>query len=332
MSVNKRPNFSLSSIEALALEHYGLVATAKALPSERDQNCKLETKDGKCYVLKIAHPDESRELLELENLIMAKLGREVDEKIFPSVLPSLQGEDIVLEDEKSYLVRLISYLPGEVLANVVHPSSSLLNTIGKTVGKMDKTLATVEHPAMYRDLQWDAKTALETVRQKLLYIKPSLQGQVMSFLISFAKDVQPQLASLPQSLIHNDLNDYNVLVKDERLSGIFDFGDALYSYRVNELAILCAYAMMNKDNPLEVAAQLVKGYMSSHPLDDTELSVLYPFVLLRLYLSVSLSAYQQRLEPDKPYLSISEKPAWDLLDKLKDLDAENISSHLLASL
>ena len=38
----------------------------------------------------------------------------------------------------------------------------------------------------------------------------------------------------------------------------------------------------------------------------------------RLCTSVALSAYQSSLAPDDPYLTISERPAWALLDRLAD--------------
>ena len=49
--------------------------------------------------------------------------------------------------------------------------------------------------------------------------------------------------------IHGDLNDYNVLVggdgdvesRDQRVTGIVDFGDMVHSYRVGDLAIAIAY-------------------------------------------------------------------------------------------
>src|SRR5262249_61854508 len=44
---------------------------------------------------------------------------------------------------------------------------------------------------------------------------------------------------------------------------------------------------------------------------------LYMLVCLRLCVSVVNSAIETRNEPDNEYLSISERPAWELLEKLR---------------
>jgi hypothetical protein len=43
-------------------------------------------------------------------------------------------------------------------------------------------------------------------------------------------------------------------------------------------------------------------------------------VALRLATSVALSAHQSRLDPDDAYLTVSEAPAWALLEALIAID------------
>ena len=50
----------------LAAEHYGLPVTVRRLDSERDQNFRLRTPDGREYVLKIANPTEDRAVTNLQ--------------------------------------------------------------------------------------------------------------------------------------------------------------------------------------------------------------------------------------------------------------------------
>ena len=45
-----------SQAKQLAAEHYGLPVAVHRLDSERDQNFRLRTPDGREYVLKIANP------------------------------------------------------------------------------------------------------------------------------------------------------------------------------------------------------------------------------------------------------------------------------------
>ena len=62
----------------------------------------------------------------------------------------------------------------------------------------------------------------------------------------FDTHVRPILGALPRRAIHDDLNDYNVLVDRQScervtlaVSGIVDFGDMVHSYAVADLAIAC---------------------------------------------------------------------------------------------
>jgi hypothetical protein len=41
---------------------------------------------------------------------------------------------------------------------------------------------------------------------------------------------------------------------------------------------------------------------------------------MRLAMSVTISAHQKQIQPDNHYLIISEKPAWNLLEKLTTID------------
>ena len=42
----------------------------------------------------------------------------------------------------------------------------------------------------------------------------------------------------------------------------------VYSYTVNEVAIAAAYAMLDKADPLSVAAHVVAGYHAENPLTE----------------------------------------------------------------
>jgi Ser/Thr protein kinase RdoA (MazF antagonist) len=84
----------------------------------------------------------------------------------------------------------------------------------------------------------------------------------------------------------------------------------------NELAVGAAYAALDADDPLAVVAAIRSGFEAELPLTDSERVVLPELVALRLATSVALSAHQSRLDPDDPYLTISEAPAWALLERL----------------
>lgn len=315
MLVSKRPSFSLAEAEALALEHYGLSARAKELPSERDQNFRLSAAAGKTYLLKIAHPDEAQAVLDFQEKALDLLSA----PYFPKLCRAKTGKQLVTiaSPQGEHCVRLLTYLPGHPIAEGKTLSPTLLEAVGRALGEMDKTLEPFSHPAMHRHLHWDSKHASESIRGNLSYLSDSSKrGLVNYFLDVFETHAAPLLPALRRSVIHNDANDYNLLVAGDRVTGIIDFGDMVHTYTVCELANACAYLLMGKAEPLETIRHVATGYRAVYPLREKELAVLFDFIYLRLCLSVTLSAKQQRQNPDNTYLAISERPAWDLLETL----------------
>jgi Ser/Thr protein kinase RdoA (MazF antagonist) len=77
----------------------------------------------------------------------------------------------------------------------------------------------------------------------------------------FTAVISPALASLPTAVIHSDANDYNVIVAPESLeiAGVIDFGDLMLTARVCELGNCIGYAILDKDDIVEVAAQIAAG-------------------------------------------------------------------------
>ena len=134
----------------------------------------------------------------------------------------------------------------------------------------------------------------------------------------YEEKIQPRYKEVRSSVVHNDANDYNIVV-DKKVKSLIDFGDMLYTPTINNLAIAAAYALMGQENPMLALCSMVKGYHDVLPLSETELELLFPLIQTRLAVSVTNSAIQKQLKPDDPYVVISEKPAWDLLAKLEPL-------------
>src|SRR5438046_287050 len=84
----------------------------------------------------------------------------------------------------------------------------------------------------------------------------------------------------------------------------------------SEPAIAAAYAILGKEDPLPAAAAIVAGYHRAFPLDERELSVLFPLIATRLAVSVTNSAYRRTVKPEDPYITVSEAPAWEALERL----------------
>jgi 4-aminobutyrate aminotransferase-like enzyme/Ser/Thr protein kinase RdoA (MazF antagonist) len=320
------PTFSCDDAKALARQHYGLHAAATALPSERDQNFLLQTDRNEKFVLKIANALEDRNFLAAQNEALKHLAHL---NFCPQLVPTLSGEAIleVESHDAKYLVRMVTYLPGIPFAETTH-STALLCDLGRRLGLLDQSLMTFDHPAIHRDFHWDLANGLKVIREfQPLVSDNDLRALVDSELHFFERELAPLLPRLRQSAIHNDVNDYNVLVDGDvspgqHLTGLIDFGDMVHSYTVADLAVGTAYAILGQTDPLGVAALVVAGYHRELPLNESEIAALFGLIRLRLCLSVCLAAHQQRQRPDDQYLSISQKAICELLPKLARIDSQ----------
>jgi 4-aminobutyrate aminotransferase-like enzyme/Ser/Thr protein kinase RdoA (MazF antagonist) len=321
-----RPAATTREAERIARDQFGLVGTATELPSERDRNFLIATPSGQT-VLKIAHADEERSVLEFQHRALERIAERAPDLMVPRVVRGLDGRDILETPGvggESHLVRMLSWLPGTPFAEVLPHSSGLLQSLGATLGRLDLALEGFSHPQAGRVLKWDIVRSPWVVEHLPLVEDPGHRALVTRHLERFEHELLPMLPSLRQGVIHNDANDWNVLVGDgdpteRRVSGLLDFGDMLESPIVMELAIACAYAILAKPDPMAAAADVVRGYHDQHPLAEDELELLFPLICTRLSVSVVNAAVQRSRHPDNSYLAISEAPAWDALERLEQI-------------
>jgi Ser/Thr protein kinase RdoA (MazF antagonist) len=292
--------------QAIAEKYFGIQASAHELPSERDRNFLLTSRDGEKFVLKIANQHEKREVLEAQNAMLGHLGERVS--FCPRVVRARSGEGI--EVVEGQFVRVLSYLRGVPLAKVEVQPVELLFDFGSKLGQLSRALERFDHAGGHREFHWDLAHGVQVVRQWGPNIKAkSLRELILNFQAG-------DLSKLRRSVIYGDANDYNVLVDENKVVGLIDFGDIVYSYTVGDLAIAVAYVVLGKEDPYAAAAPVIEGYVSEFSLTNDELDALWPLVKLRLCMSVAIAAYQQAQQPQNDYLGVSQNLIAQTLPRL----------------
>ena len=320
---------TLNFASSVAQEHFDFKGQIKQLAGEFDLNFYMVNERGDEFILKISDVDADLENIDLQNTIMGHLNRKDLNVALPKVLLNKGGEGITeisdWEGNKRY-VRLLSWLNGRIYANVKYHPERLLASLGNACAEIDQALLDFDHPAAHRKFKWDNDQALWIKPHLSIFTKPKQAALITHYVSYFEEVVFPKLKSLRKSVIYNDANDYNLLVNqdlvNQAIAGIIDFGDAIYSSTINELAIAIAYAAMNKPDPLAIARQLVAGYHQVFPIQEAELEVLYGLVAARLCISLTVSTLNQKERPENTYLLVSQKPGWDLLEKWKNIDPQ----------
>ncbi len=323
-----RPRFREEDAVRVARELWSLESAARELPSERDQNFALESPAG-AFVLKLSGAAERTESLELQNAALEWLAERAPALTLPRVRLAARGAGVVSvagPDSSPRLARMLTYLPGRTLASARPHSPDLLRNVGRFLGELGRALKGFAHPAaVRRDLDWNPERAREVIGRHLPEIPDAGRRELVERFDGFAAQRLALLgATLRRSVIHNDANDWNVLVGDPTpgdrpVAGLLDFGDMLETWTVCEPAVAASYAMLGSPDPVAAAAHVVAGYHEVFPLTEPELSALYPLVLRRLCVSVCLSAHRRSAEPDNEYLLVTETPAWEVLEKLRDV-------------
>jgi Ser/Thr protein kinase RdoA (MazF antagonist) len=141
------------------------------------------------------------------------------------------------------------------------------------------------HPGALRDLDWNICNAGRSA-ERLHHIADKQDRALLErFLARFEDKVAPRLPKLRSAVVHNDANDWNVLVESadhDRIAGVIDFGDAVYAPVIAESAIAAAYAALDHADPIGAAAAIARGFHTEYPLLEEEIDLLFDLIAMRL--------------------------------------------------
>jgi ethanolamine-phosphate phospho-lyase len=307
----------MKDIKSLLKECFNIShAVVKRLEGYANQNFLIECPDGK-YILK-TYPEnpETLDLVQAESEVLVFLsGKDVES--FPKPVKSKNGNWVNVVDigGQSKIVRLLSYLLGDFFFQTEH-THELFASFGDFLAQMNVKLEGYGNNTIKaREIEWDIRH-INLISDFIPEINDKARRKLVEYFVQqYEENVRPISQELQRSYIHNDANDHNVLVSDGRICGIFDFGDMVYSFRINELAVAITYAIFGKDDPLNWIGVMLSAYHRKVPLQSIEMDVLYYLIAARLCLSVCNSAHSKINEPENKYLEVSEQDAWRMLEK-----------------
>jgi 4-aminobutyrate aminotransferase-like enzyme/Ser/Thr protein kinase RdoA (MazF antagonist) len=323
------PQLSSSDAARIAFDLYGLAATAHSLPGEYDDNFHLITPDSREFVLKIMHPAREESFVDMQCRALTHLAQRAPHLALPRVLPTSQGQlftSLKSADGTARFVWLLTFLPGMTLVQANPHCTELLSSLGTFLAQIDSALLDFSHPATHRELKWDLSHSLNA-RQHVHHIHdPRPRALAEHFLALFETEALPRFPHLRRSVIYGDANDHNVLVsppwpQPRRVLSVIDFGDMHTGFSVGEPAVAAAYAIFGQENPLTAASAVLAAYHKAFPLNEHEIAAFYPFMCARLAVSVINSAHRQLLVPDDAYVTVTEAPAWQALERLSRINS-----------
>lgn len=260
-----------AAIEALLRESYGIAGAITPLPGEHDLNYRVEAADGTRYLLKLHAPGDADDLA-MQIAVLDHLADTAPALPVSRALADRMGRQSFAADIRGpRTARLLTWLSGDVWSRAATRHEESVATLGGLLGALDRSLQGFSHTGAKRLYAWDIGRADMHLENLRFIDDAEKQAVVAAILERFAAAVLPRLQACPRQVIHNDANDYNVLLDaGGRVSGLLDFGDMVETFRVVEIAVAGAYALIGAADPVETIARLAAAYHSVNAISATE--------------------------------------------------------------
>jgi hydroxylysine kinase len=307
---------SCDEAEKFAFELYGLHSVATRLTGERDENFKLVCPDRREYVLKIASAAEPPAVTDLPTAALLHVERVDPGFPCPRVLRNRDGltcsqfaGDAAADPARTpgpaptagaaRTARILTYLPGKILRSSTR-SAAQRAACGRVAARLGLALRDFTHPAATRSLVWDLRHVGRTVGLLDDLGDFPEKRTITALIVAIDARVQAEFAHLRQQVIHNDMNDLNVLVdpgNEPDVVGVIDFGDLVHTALVADVAILAADQITPGAAPHDSIMDVVMAYDDAVPLLPSELAMLNPLIAGRILTDVLIASWHRHRNP-----------------------------------
>lgn len=308
---------------AVMREHYGRDGTVSALGSEKDGNFHVRERDGAEFLLKIVNPHEPAGISDFQTMLLLHLEAADPPQPVQKLVRTSDGRadfDIALDEEGPRRVRLTTFMSGVLMRDLGGGPNRAL-TIGAALARLQLALDGFAHPCASHELIWDLQHA-----DRLRALLPAIadiekRRQLEQRLNLFEVDVAPVLGSVRRQVLHNDFSGDNILVDrldPDRITGILDFGDAVETAIIIDVAVAAAYQLdFAAGDPLPVLQRVLSGFHAVRALSAEEIAVFYDLVVTRLVMRLAITEWRAaRVPENRNYILRNTPRAWKAFDRL----------------
>jgi Ser/Thr protein kinase RdoA (MazF antagonist) len=327
---------ALPLVESVVAKHWGFKAIAQNLHTERDEQFLLRDENGQTFILKVSNPLEDPAVIDMQTQALLHVAAADPELPTPRLVRTLNREVSVSFERSGHrsTVRMLTYLDGRMMSAA--PRSTVqAERAGALLARLGLALRDFAHPADGRDLDWDLAHAARFVALLEVVADPERHALAMKYFQHFIDEALPLLGTLRSQVVHGDFNPHNLLVdaaNSERITGIIDFGDAVRTQLINDVAIGACYGTVTGSHPLEHPLAFVAGFQSVRALRPVELDLLPTLMAARLAVTVAITEWRaQRFPANRAYITKNTGLAWrglELLDGLNPAEARQAFARL----
>ncbi|MFC5385001.1 aminotransferase class III-fold pyridoxal phosphate-dependent enzyme [Aquamicrobium segne] len=301
------------------LEPFKLVRPLQQLGGEHDLNFRGSTASGD-IIVKAMRPGADVDFVQAQCAAIASALTKDPDLPLPQPLGLANGAlwQTVQDDAgHSRIVWVQKALRGIAMGDAGPQPPAVLTELGSYAARLDLAMQDFVLKSGAAADKWNLLEA-GWIKNHFDILEGERRKLVEAIAAEFEK-LLPSLSTLPVQTLHNDFNDYNILVAPKlteptQITGIIDFGDMANAPRICGLAIAGAYAVLDQEKPEQALAALVAGYHAVSPLSAEEIDLIWPLLRMRLAVSVVNSTIEMTERPDDAYIVISQAPAWRFLE------------------
>ena len=299
--------FELSFVEKLVFSDYKIKSKATQINGEIDDNFKLVSKNN-TYFFKIYPKNTEEKFIEFQvNILHSLKKNKRTSNNIPTINGRLFGSFYDINNSVRFF-RMNSWIEGRLWSKVNPISKSLRLELGEVSSKILNELKTVKKIYNRENFHWDMENFL-WIEKHINEFEISKKNIVKNLITNFKKE-EKKYKNLRKSIIHNDINDNNIIVsknlREPNINGIIDFGDCIYTQLINEVAILCTYAIIGSKKPLIAACEVLEGFNNNLKIKEEEIDFLYDLILMRITVSLLKSTLNKKINIENEYLVISQ--------------------------
>ena len=228
--------------QEILFENYNIQGEASILPGELDANFKIKCSEKTSYILKVSPPNANEKELEFQERLLSYLHAQNKDIVAPQLVLDQRGETIskyTSDDGKIHKIRLLTWIDGRLWSSVNPQLDDLRYSLGEQCGKLTRALHGFDHKQAHRSFQWDVAQSLWT--RDHLHLFNSEEQELLEYFQNMFEASLSAYNNLRKGVIHNDANDNNIVVSADlvhpKVQAIIDFGDAIYTQIINDVAI-----------------------------------------------------------------------------------------------
>ena len=304
-------------------KRYGLdVIELTPLGGELDANFMASTASSGPRFVRLTSGSFGNEAIQWQNRVLQQLAKQPLSVQVPHLIAQQDGTIMsrFITDEAETYLRMTTWLPGVTVADIGETNLEFRHQLGVLAAEVIDSLSPLNDQADDHSHHWMVVKSGDSLRATLHEVEDPDRRALISEALDRFDAVSHDIPSLPRTVVHQDLHDFNLLAERSAdgaasISGVVDFNDAVYTARVAEICVAAVYATLRQPDAFEAFLQVIEGFVTRQELNEVEIRSLFPLAVARL--AVNASTWTARAKVgNAEYAEARMEATWPALKQL----------------